>query len=110
MELSDLPVAAWIAIGLLALVELGLFVYALVDWVRRPVEEFNGNRWLWLLLIAFLNIIGPIIYLLAGRKRSVVEAAAPATPTADRAKSAADALYGSPRDSGGDSGGEDAAR
>ena len=102
MELSDLPVAAWVAIGLLAVVELGLFVYALVDWVRRPAEEFNGNRWLWLLLIAFLNIIGPIIYLLAGRKRSVIEAAAPVTPTADRASAAADALYGPPRDPKGE--------
>lgn len=48
------------------LIQLGLLIAALVDLVRRPAT--NGPKWLWALIIVFINIIGPIIYFIAGRK------------------------------------------
>jgi len=48
------------------LIQLVLMVSALVDLVRR--EQTRGPKWLWALVILFVNFIGPIIYFVAGRK------------------------------------------
>ena len=48
------------------LVEIVLVVIALVDLVRR--ERTRGPKWAWVLVILFLNLVGPIIYLLFGRE------------------------------------------
>ena len=48
------------------LVEIVLVVIALVDLVRR--ERTRGPKWVWVLVILFFNLIGPIIYLLFGRE------------------------------------------
>jgi hypothetical protein len=50
----------------LVLVQIGLIVYALLDWTRRG--SLRGSRWLWLVVILFLNIVGPVLYLLVGRE------------------------------------------
>jgi hypothetical protein len=46
-------------------IELGLFIIALVDIIRRP--KTNGPKWMWV-LICFIQIIGPIVYFIVGRK------------------------------------------
>jgi hypothetical protein len=48
------------------LLQLALIVIALVDLARRP--KVNGPKWLWVLLIIFINFIGPIAYFLVGRQ------------------------------------------
>ncbi|MFO7662771.1 MAG: PLD nuclease N-terminal domain-containing protein [Chloroflexota bacterium] len=48
------------------LLQLTLMVLALFDLVRRPAT--NGPKWLWVLIIVLVNMIGPIIYFLAGRR------------------------------------------
>jgi len=48
------------------LLQLGLMVFSLVDLVRR--ERTKGPKWVWALVIIFVNLIGPIIYLVAGRE------------------------------------------
>jgi hypothetical protein len=48
------------------LIELALMIAALVDLIRRP--QTRGPKWVWLLVILFVNFIGPIIYFVAGRK------------------------------------------
>jgi hypothetical protein len=48
------------------LLELGLVIFALVDLARR--ERTKGPKWLWAVIIVFINFIGPIVYLLAGRE------------------------------------------
>ena len=48
------------------LIQLVLMVSALVDLIRR--EQTRGPKWLWALVILFVNFIGPIIYFVAGRK------------------------------------------
>lgn len=48
------------------LLELILLVVALLDLIRR--EKTNGPKWLWVLVIVFVQLIGPITYLIIGRK------------------------------------------
>ena len=50
----------------IVLLQLGLMVFALVDLIRR--ERTNGPKWVWALVIVFVNLIGPIVYLVAGRE------------------------------------------
>lgn len=47
------------------LVELGLIIFALVDLARR--EKTKGPKWVWALVILFVSMFGPIIYLIFGR-------------------------------------------
>jgi hypothetical protein len=46
-------------------IQLGLMVYALVDLAKR--ERVKGDKWIWVVVIVLVNIIGPIVYLVAGR-------------------------------------------
>jgi hypothetical protein len=48
------------------IIQLILMISALVDLVRR--EHTRGPKWIWALVILFVNYIGPIIYFVAGRK------------------------------------------
>jgi len=48
------------------LLELALMAVALVDLVRR--ERTRGPKWAWALVIVFVNLIGPVLYLLLGRE------------------------------------------
>nr|WP_251130637.1 PLD nuclease N-terminal domain-containing protein [Exiguobacterium sp. s124] len=45
--------------------QLILLVVALIDLFKRDMT--NGPKWVWLLVIVFINILGPIIYFLWGR-------------------------------------------
>jgi uncharacterized membrane protein YhaH (DUF805 family) len=47
-------------------IQLVLMISALVDLIRR--EHTRGPKWVWVLVILFVNYIGPIIYFVAGRK------------------------------------------
>ena len=46
--------------------QLGLMIFALVDLARR--ERTKGPKWVWALVIIFINFIGPIIYFVVGRE------------------------------------------
>jgi hypothetical protein len=50
----------------LMIIQLGLVVIALWDLIKR--EETRGPKWVWVLVILFINFIGPIIYLVIGRE------------------------------------------
>ncbi len=50
----------------LVVIQLGLMIFALVDLLRR--EQTRGPKWVWALVILFVNMIGPIIYFVAGRE------------------------------------------
>ncbi len=51
----------------LILVQVALAVYALINLKNTPKVKFD-NKLIWVLIIVFINIFGPIIYLVAGRK------------------------------------------
>jgi len=48
------------------LLELGLMGFALRDLLRR--DRTNGPKWLWILIVVLIQIIGPIAYFVAGRR------------------------------------------
>lgn len=48
------------------ILQLGLMAFALVDLARR--EKTKGPKWLWVLIIIFVNFIGPILYFVIGRE------------------------------------------
>jgi hypothetical protein len=50
------------------LLQLGLQIFALVDLIRRPKTQLP--KWAWALIILLLEIFGPIIYFLFGRKEA----------------------------------------
>ncbi len=48
------------------IIQLILMVVALVDISR--IHATKGPKWAWILVIIFVNTIGPIIYFIFGRK------------------------------------------
>ncbi|MGD6802975.1 PLDc_N domain-containing protein [Rossellomorea vietnamensis] len=58
----------WGLVAPLLIIQLILMVTALVDLIR--VKNTNGPKWLWVLIILFINIIGPIIYFVIGRRQN----------------------------------------
>ncbi|MBN6885673.1 membrane-anchored protein YejM (alkaline phosphatase superfamily) [Cytobacillus horneckiae] len=48
------------------LIQLILMVIAIIDIVRN--EHTKGPKWLWILAVIFINIIGPIVYFIFGRR------------------------------------------
>jgi hypothetical protein len=48
------------------IVELGLMVVALVHLLKHKRFRF-GNQIMWILIVVFLQIIGPILYFTIGR-------------------------------------------
>lgn len=49
----------------LLIFQLSLVVYTLYVFFKHEVR--NLNRWIWFLIICFVNLFGPILYLLFGK-------------------------------------------
>jgi hypothetical protein len=97
-NLSNAPVSVLVVLAVLVVVEVGLDVVALIDLYRRPTERVVGeNKWIWLAIILLVNLIGPIVYLAAGRKPPLAGDAMAADSTSARTEDIVDSLYG-PRD------------
>lgn len=54
----------------LVVVQLGLMVFALRDLLRPDREVLGGNKLVWGLVIVLGEMIGPVVYLLVGRRES----------------------------------------
>ena len=52
----------------LVLIQLGLLVAALYDLEKEERHVRGGSKLIWVLIIVFLNVIGPILYFVAGRE------------------------------------------
>ncbi|WP_139343287.1 PLD nuclease N-terminal domain-containing protein [Virgibacillus siamensis] len=57
----------WAVIAPILIIQFILFIVALVDVIR--IERTNGPKWMWVLIILFINIIGPIVYFIFGRRQ-----------------------------------------
>lgn len=57
----------WALLAPIAIIQLILMVTALVDAIRS--EETNGPKALWIVLILFVSMLGPILYFVIGRKK-----------------------------------------
>ncbi len=51
----------------LIVLQLALMIAALADLVKRE-KVTGGNKVIWVLVIIFIQIIGPIVYFVVGRK------------------------------------------
>lgn len=52
----------------IAALELILVIVALVDVIRRTPGRVRGSKVLWIVIILVVGTLGPIAYLIAGRK------------------------------------------
>lgn len=93
---ADIPAAVRVAIVMLGVVQIAVEVTALIVLARTPVERVRLRRkWPWVLIILFVNLVGAIMFLAAGRipERATVE---PRTDAAGETMSrAVEMLYGS---------------
>jgi len=51
-------------------IQLGLMIAALVDLERDERRVRGGSKLVWAVVIVFVNILGPILYFIAGREES----------------------------------------
>ena len=54
----------------LVVIEVGLVVFSLVDLLKPERRVIGDNKLVWGLIIVLVGTIGPIVYLLAGRKQN----------------------------------------
>jgi Phospholipase_D-nuclease N-terminal len=48
------------------IIQIVLLVFALVDLSKQKATR--GPKWVWAVVIIFINILGPILYFVLGRK------------------------------------------
>lgn len=58
----------WVVFGVIGFV---LFLWALIDCIRRQFPNPN-DKVLWLVLIILIGWLGPILYLIIGRKKGTI--------------------------------------
>lgn len=58
----------WLIFGLGGLI---LFIVALIDVIRRQFAN-PSDKTLWLILVILLWVVGPILYLIIGRKKGTI--------------------------------------
>ncbi|ASV67523.1 PLD nuclease N-terminal domain-containing protein [Cytobacillus sp. FSL W7-1323] len=56
----------WGAFAPIIVLQLILMIIALVSCIKE--EKTNGPKWLWILVILFIGIIGPVLYFVVGRR------------------------------------------
>lgn len=65
-----MPRLSWAALGPLLAIELVLVLWALIDLWRRPKAEVWGPKWIWVVVVVLLGTLGPLAYLLLGRRKT----------------------------------------
>jgi hypothetical protein len=71
MMMDGFGVGLIVVIIVLALAELALVIWALIDVIQRP-HPYGLPKWLWVVLILCFNFFGPVFYLLIGRREDQV--------------------------------------
>jgi hypothetical protein len=51
----------------IVIIQLGLMIAALIDLGQDERRVRGGNKLAWVVVIVFVNLIGPIVYFVAGR-------------------------------------------
>ena len=49
------------------IIQLGLQLYAIVVLFRQDTTVRGGKKWIWLIVIVLLEILGPIVFFILGR-------------------------------------------
>ncbi len=58
----------WPLVAPLLILQAILTISALVSCIKQ--KETNGPKWMWIVLILFVNLFGAILYFVIGRKNS----------------------------------------
>jgi magnesium-transporting ATPase (P-type) len=58
----------WGLIAPLILIQLILVLAAVIDLIK--IKHTNGPKWVWLLVVLVINLIGPILYFIFGRRQN----------------------------------------
>ncbi len=64
-DLTPLQIVALLAP--IVLIQLGLMIAALIDLERSERRVRGGSKLVWVLVIVLVNLIGPMLYFVAGR-------------------------------------------
>ncbi|MFA9560220.1 PLD nuclease N-terminal domain-containing protein [Evansella sp. AB-rgal1] len=64
--LQDLQALPWNLLIPIIVIQFILMVVALVDCFKH--NNTKGPQWIWVLVIVFVNIFGPIAYFIFGRR------------------------------------------
>ena len=51
----------------IVIIQLGLMIAALIDLGQGERRVRGGNKLVWVVVIVLVNLIGPIVYFVAGR-------------------------------------------
>lgn len=57
---------SWPIIAPILVLQLILVITALTMCIRA--EKTNGPKWMWVLLIVFVSLLGPVAFFVAGRR------------------------------------------
>jgi hypothetical protein len=69
--MADLKVEQIIAlVAPIIIIQFGLMIAALVDLEREERRVRGGSKLVWALVIVFVNVVGPMIYFVAGREEA----------------------------------------
>lgn len=64
--MEQLATFNWALIAPLFIIQVILLIIAAIDLIK--IEKTNGPKWLWALIIVLVNILGPILYFVIGRR------------------------------------------
>lgn len=59
---------SWGIIAPILVIQLILLIIALIDLSK--INQTNGPKWLWAIIVIFGSIWGPVLYFIIGRKQS----------------------------------------
>jgi hypothetical protein len=69
--MNDLKLEQIIAlVAPIVVIQLGLMIAALIDLERDERRVRGGSKLVWALVIVFVNVVGPILYFVAGREEA----------------------------------------
>ncbi len=66
--MRTIDVRVLVALIPLALIDLGMVIYSIVDLYKPDRRVRGGNKLVWLLVILLVSTFGWLVYLLAGRE------------------------------------------
>ena len=95
-SLSTLSTPTLIVIAAVVLVEIALYLIALIDLYRRPTSQvLLENKWVWLAIIVLVSGLGAIVYLAIGRKPApAAEISGHSERPREQVENIVDSLYG----------------
>lgn len=66
--MEELLKVNWSLLAPVLILQSILMLTALISCIKQ--EETNGPKWLWILLILFVSLLGPILYFVIGKKNN----------------------------------------